>query len=446
MVVLAAVLIVAMIAVNALYVAAEFAAVSVRLSRIHALADEGNSLARRLLRRIGEPAAQDRYVACCQVGITLSSLLLGAVGQATLTMPLATLLEDWNFLHRTAALSTSAVAVLLVLTAAQMVLGELVPKSLALQYPTQTALFTVLPMTWSLKVLAPFIMVLNGSGTLLLRMFGIRGEGHRHIHSPDEIELLIVDSRDGGLLEPEEQRRLHQALRLSRRPAHQLMVPRPKMVTIDAATPPEATLKKIAESPFSRLPVVRGAKDDVVGVLYTKDVIARYIDHGRLPPIPQMMRSLLTVPRNVTADRLLTLFRERGCQQAALIDEYGGVEGLVTLEDILAEVFGDFRDEFKQPEPEPQVLPDGRIRASGLTRLNDLEPFLSARLEGGDATTVNGLALYTLGRLPEAGEKIVVDGFELEVESLDRRAVAWALLRKLAPSEIATEDLEAERS
>ncbi|HEV7282229.1 MAG TPA: hemolysin family protein [Pirellulaceae bacterium] len=446
MVLFAAVLIVALIAVNALYVAAEFSAVSVRHSRIHALADEGSSLARRLLRRIGDPAAQDRYVACCQVGITLSSLLLGAVGQATLTVPLATLLSDWTAIQPTAALSTSAVAVLLVLTAAQMVLGELVPKSLALQYPTQTALFTVLPLTWSLRVLAPFILVLNGSGTLLLRMVGVHGAGHRHIHSPDEIELLIVDSRDGGLLEPEEQRRLHQALRLSRRPAHQLMVPRPKMMTIDAKTSPEATLRRVAESPFSRLPVVRGAKDDVVGVLYTKDVIARYIDHGRLPPIPQMMRPLLTVPRNVTADRLLTLFREHRCQQAALIDEYGGVEGLVTLEDILAEVFGDFRDEFKQLDPEPTILPDGRIRASGPTRLDDLEPLLGTRLEGGDASTVGGLALYTLGRLPSAGEKIAVDGFELEVESLDDRTVAWALLRKLPPSEVATEDLEGERS
>lgn len=443
MVLLAAVLIVALIAVNALYVAAEFAAVSVRQSRIHALADEGSALARRLLKRIGEPSGQDRYVACCQVGITLSSLLLGAVGQATLTLPLSSALREWTAIQPGAALSTSAVAVLLFLTASQMVLGELVPKSLALQYPTQVALATVMPMTWSLKLFNPFIVVLNGSGSLLLRIFGVRGEGHRHIHSPDEIELLIVDSRDGGLLEPEEQRRLHQALRLSRRPVHQLMVPRPKMVTIDATTPPDATLRRVAESPFSRLPVVRGAKDDVVGVLYTKDVIARYIEHGRLPPIPQLMRPLLTVPRNVTADRLLTLFREHRCQQAALIDEYGGVEGLVTLEDILAEVFGDFGDEFKQPDPEPTVLDDGRIRATGLTRLDELGPLLGKRLEGGDAATVGGLALYSAGRLPRPGEKIVVDGVEIEIESLSDRSVASVLLRKLPPAEIETEDREA---
>lgn len=427
MIVLAWLLVIAAIVVNALYVAAEFAAVSVRHSRIRALSEEGNYLAGRLLPRIEDAANLDRYVACCQVGITFSSLVLGAVGQATLTLQLAPWLEGWFSISSATAFSTAAVVVLLCLTAAQMVLGELVPKSLALQFPTQVALATVLPMLWSLKTFAWFVVVLNGSGSLILRMLGVRGGGHRHIHSPEEIELLIVESRDGGLLEPEEQHRLHQALRLSQRPVSQLMVARLHMVTISAEASPSAVLKRVAESPYSRFPVVRGSKDNVVGVLYTKDVIARYVEQGELPPVDKLMRPILSIPRGVTADRLLTLFREHRCQQAILVDEYGGVEGLVTLEDVLTEVFGEFGDELKPPDRGPERLPDGRIHAPGLTRLDELEPLIGTRLSS-DATTIGGLVLNTLGRLPVVGDRITVDGIEIEVESLARRAVGSVLL------------------
>jgi CBS domain containing-hemolysin-like protein len=420
-------LIVSMIAVCALYVAAEFAAVSVRHSRVRGLAEDGNHLARRLLPRIENPASLDRYVACSQVGITLSSLVLGAVGQASLTLQLAPLLEAWFSAPRAAAVSSAAVIVLLGLTVAQMVISELVPKSLALQFPTQTALATVLPMIWSLWVFSWFIKVLNGSGSLILRLLGVRGGGHRHIHSPDEIELLIVESRDGGLLEPEEQYRLHQALRLSQRPASQLMVARLHMVTIDADAPQNLVLQRVTESPYSRFPVVRGSKDNVLGVLYIKDVIACYIEQGQLPPVTQMMRPMLTVPRGVTADRLLALFREHRCQQAVLVDEYGGIEGLVTLEDVLTEVFGDFADEFKRPDRGPERLADGRIRAPGRTRLDELEPYLGVRLPG-EAATIGGLVLHVLGRLPVIGDRVEVDGVAVEVETVSKRAVTGVVL------------------
>ncbi len=428
-----------MIAVNALYVAAEFSAVSVRHNRIRALAEDGSRMARRLLPRIDDPANLDRYVACSQVGITLSSLVLGAMGQATLTLQFAPILETWMGLSQAAAFSTSALVVLLALTTSQMVLAELVPKSLALQFPTQTALATVLPMIWSLWAFSWFIAVLNGSGTLILRLMGVRAGGHRHIHSPDEIELLIVESRNGGLLEPEEQYRLHQALRLSQRPASQLMVARLHMTTIDADASQNLVLRRVTESPYSRFPVVRGSKDNVIGVLYVKDVVTWYIEHGQLPPVPQIMRPMLTVPRGVTADRLLALFREHRCQQAILVDEYGGIEGLVTLEDVLTEVFGDFADEFKMPDQEPERLGDGRIRVPGLTRLDDLEEFLDAPLSG-QAATVGGLVLNLLGRLPEVGDHVAVNGFEIEVERVSKRAVTSVLLTPLpAPPDRAQE-------
>jgi CBS domain containing-hemolysin-like protein len=256
---------------------------------------------------------------------------------------------------------------------------------------------------------------------------GVAAGGHRHIHSPEEIELLIVESRDGGLLEPEEQHRLHQALRLSQRPASQLMVARLHMVTIDADASEDLVLKRVAVSPYSRFPVVRGSKDNIIGVLYIKDVIAHYIEHGRLPPVPQLMRPMLTVPRGVTADRLLALFREHRCQQAILVDEYGGIEGLVTLEDVLTEVFGDIADEFKLPSPEPVQLPDGRIRAAGVTRLDELQPLLGVPLRA-EVATVGGLVSHVLSRLPVVGDRVELQGMAIEVERVSNRAVTSVLL------------------
>src|SRR6266540_3204372 len=195
---LAAFVIASLILINAVYVAAEFAAVSVRRSRIQQLAADGNPLAEWLLPVIESPAALDRYIAACQIGITLSSLVLGAYAQSTIAVWLEPFFTEWGGLQEVAAQSTSAVVVLLTLTVAQVIFAELVPKSLALQYPTQTALYTLIPMVPSLWVYRPFIKWLNGTGLLVLRALGAPQHGHRHIHSPEEIELLIAESRDGG--------------------------------------------------------------------------------------------------------------------------------------------------------------------------------------------------------------------------------------------------------
>ena len=189
-----------LILINAVYVAAEFAAVSVRQSRLRQMAEDGHPFARWLLPRLGTPAALDRYIAACQIGITISSLGLGAYAQSTLAVWLAPQLATFGGLQPLVAESTAAVIVLLVLTAAQVIFGELVPKSLALQYPTPSALYTLPIMVGSLWIYRPFIHWLNGSGLLLLRLLGAPQQAHRHIHSPDEIELLIAESREGGLL------------------------------------------------------------------------------------------------------------------------------------------------------------------------------------------------------------------------------------------------------
>ena len=335
-----------LILANALYVAGEFAAVGARRSRLRRLAEDGNGLAARILPVLEDGHALDRYIAVSQVGITLSSLVLGAYGQAALGPRLSPLLASLTGMDPLAAESTTALVILLTLTASQMVLGELVPKSLALQYPTQAAMYTVLPMQWSMKLLRPAIDLLNGSGVLLMKMLRIPVTGHRHVHSPEEIELLIAESRDGGLLEPEEQVRLHRALRLGLRTAEQLMVPRERLSSVDALTPYPEVLKIVAASPYSRLPVYDRLSDRFIGVLHTKDVVTAYIGQSA-PNVGSLLRPLVRVPLEMPADRLLATLREKRTHQAFVVTADNRVAGLVTLEDVVAELLGDMADEFK---------------------------------------------------------------------------------------------------
>jgi putative hemolysin len=343
---LAGAIIALLILLTALYVAAEFAAVGIRRSRLRRLAEDGNFLAGRLLPVVEDPAELDRYIAVSQIGITLSSLILGAYGQSALAPVVAPALVGVAGMDAEAARSTAAIGVLLALTILAVIIGELVPKSLALQDPTRTGLATVLPMQWSGRLFGVFITFLNGSGILLMRVLGVPATGHRHVHSPEEIELLIAESRDGGLLEPEEQVRLHRALRLGLRRASQLMVPRDRLASVDARTGSADLLRIVSASPYSRLPVFDTTPDNVVGVLHTKDVVTAFVGHGRVT-ISALMRQLVRVPSELPADELLAFLRQQRTHQAFVVDTADKVQGLVTLEDVVAELLGGVADEFK---------------------------------------------------------------------------------------------------
>jgi CBS domain containing-hemolysin-like protein len=332
--------VVVLILANAFYVAAEFGAVGVRRSRVRRLSEDGHAWARLLLPHVQHPAGLDRYVAVSQVGITLSSLILGAVGQSIAAVAVAPHLASLAGLEPHTAVSAAAVLVLFLLTATQVVIGELIPKSLALQFPTEVALVTVLPMRWSLVAFKPFIVLLNGSATGLLRLIGVRLSGHRHLHSPDEIALLFAESRDGGLLEPAEQQRLHKALRLSRSTARDLMVPRDRLAMVDADAPWEAALRVVAASPFSRLPVYRGTRDQVVGMLRVKDLVHRYVTEGPAATVATLVRPVVRVPHTLAGDQLIATLRDKRAHQAAVTDDAGAVVGFVTLHDVLGEFLG----------------------------------------------------------------------------------------------------------
>ena len=334
---------------NALYVAAEFALVGVRRSRVRQLAEGGSRLARRLLVVVDHPAELDRFVAVSQVGITLTSLVLGAYGQATVAVALAPMLTAMTGLDALSATSWAGAIVLFGLTAAQVILGELVPKSLALQFPTQVALAMLLPMRWSLVAMRPFIALVNGSAIAVLRLVGFGAGSHRHIHSPAEIELLIAESRDGGLLEADEQQRLHQALRLGLRSARDLMVPLDRVTMLPVDTTWEETVRIVAASPYSRLPVYRGTPDQVLGTLRVKDLVQRYVTEGASTDIGRLLRPVARVREDLPADRIITELRTRRLHQAVVTDAADRAIGLLTLQDVLAQ----FLDSGEQARDRP---------------------------------------------------------------------------------------------
>ena len=434
MVLVAILVIAALMLVNALYVAAEFAAVSVRRSRLHQLAADGNPFAAWLLPILESPAALDRYIAACQIGITISSLVLGAYAQATIAVWLAPYFAAVGGLQQSWPQSTSTVVVLLVLTMAQVVFAELVPKLVALQYPTQTSLYTLIPMMASRWIYRPFITWLNGSGMLILRMVGAPYQAHRHIHSPDEIELLIAESRDGGLLEPDEHRRLQRALRLNLRQATQLMVPRKRISALDSRHAAER-----GRSASSRKARTRGCRsiatriDNIVGILRTKDLVRWFVEGRPGATLADLMRPIPSVHESVTADRILARPSRAALASGAgrrRIRRHGGAADAGRRADRAA------RPRRRRIQGRRSCRRDAGRRPHAAARVkwrvDDAATLLETTWET-DATTVGGLVTEALGHLPAGGETVAVGDFEFEVERVGDRVPQSVAARRVVP-------------
>jgi CBS domain containing-hemolysin-like protein len=423
-----------LILVNALYVAAEFAAVGARATRVAQLEAQGNRLAAALLPTLLDAARLDRYIAACQIGITASSLILGAFGQATIGLALGAALVAYVGMEPLGAYALSAAITLVGLTSTQVVLGELIPKTVALQYPVRTALITYLPMRWSLVLLAPFIDLLNGSGSLLLRGFGVNAAGsHRHIHSPQEIDLLIRESREGGLLEDKDSERLREALKLGHRRVRQIMVPRRRIASLDLTAPTEQILTEAGASPFTRLPVHRGGLEEVRGYLHIKDVAVALAAGGDHTGLRSLVRPLLILPSSLTIDRALSQMRDRRARIALLVDEYGDVEGLISLEDILRELLGKLSDDgIASHSAAPTQGPDGRWRLGGRLPLDEAQAWaqtvLGRPLDSSNAETLAGWLIERLDTIPEGPCCLQADGVRVEVEGMDGAAIDTVLV------------------
>ncbi len=414
-----------LIFINAFYVAAEFSSVSARRSKLMQLATNGNSLARLILPIVRDPQKLDAYIATCQIGITASSLIVGFYGQSQLTPVFAPILTKYTAISLTTAEAITAPAVLIFLTGLQVLLGELVPKSIAIQNPERLALFTTIPMRWSFILFKPLIWLFNGSGQFILRLTGHEPLHEPvHLHEPQEIMMLFEESSSGGLLDDVERHLLLNSLHLRQLSIRQVMIPRNRMLSASVDLDSREMLALLANSPYSRLPLYEDTIDNIVGIIHLKDLLCLKVqtDQGI---VRDAMRPVLFVPETTPVDEVFTNLQNKRYHVAIVLDEYGGTAGIVTIEDLIEEIFGELQDEFDTDVTPPmKILPEGLIQVRGDMLVSDLNDILDIHLSCIDIDTIGGLVLNTLGRVPNQGERVNLGEITCIVDEMDGYGVA----------------------
>jgi putative hemolysin len=403
---------VGLILLNAFFVAAEYGLVTSRRTRIMELEHDGNRRARSVLRITSDPP---RFIAAMQLGVTMTSLGIGALGEQVLA-------------HRFSAVMASFLAVLLALlivTYLHVVIGELVPKGIALGHPERTALAVSTPVRWFFIVLKPLIWLLQRSTEGILRLLGLDPPGAEHeAHSEAELRMLLSSSAEQGEIEHEEQEMLYKVFDFADKEVSDVMVPRPEVVAISIELPPEEALKAVLESPYTRYPVYRETLDDIVGVLHIRDLIEAMHDDGiSSVELGSLVRAAYMVPETKDLGALLAEFRRTNQHMAVVIDEYGSMEGIVTLEDLLEEIVGEIEDEFDLPDDTVERVDDHTVRIDGTFTVDDFNERFKVDLPVDDYHTVGGFVFGQLGRGAEPGDEVSYDGVDFHVDSLEGQRI-----------------------
>ncbi|MCE9668216.1 hemolysin family protein [Myxococcus stipitatus] len=407
---------------NGFFVATEFAIVKIRATRLQALVDEGQPGATQALRMVEK---LDAYLSATQFGITLASLGLGWLGEpafAKLLEPLLTRVVP-DGASETVAHTASVVIAFSIITFLHIVIGELAPKSLAIQRAEATTLAVALPMRAFYFLFYPFIVLLNGLAAWVLRVVGLQSVGEAHeAHSEDELRVILHSSAQAGAITTARAELLERALEMAQKTARQVMVPRNQVKFLDVEESLEKCIADARAAGHTWLPVCRGNLDEVEGVVNAKDLFF-LLSRGELRSLAQVQRPVLFIPENATLEQLLAEFRRRRRQTALVVDEHGGTSGLVTIADVVAEVVGDVAELGRRVE-EVRSLPGGRFELPGTAQLDDLEERLDVTFdldedEEGEVTTIAGFLMTKLGRVPEKGDSLRLDMWRILVEEVD---------------------------
>jgi len=441
-------LILLLVAANAFFAAAEFSLVSVRDTRIQQLID-----ARRIGARIVQRLHQnlDQVINGVQLGITITSLTLGWLGEPVLARMFETFLGKLP--HSFVYANTIAIAItFLIITYLHVILGELVPKSLALQRAERVALAVAAPMEFFLTVTRPFLYFMRKSGNFVLRMFGspeIRAGGRGSVHSPDELKLIVTASRRFGEIPEFQEEMIHNALELETTTVREVMVPRPDVFALAADLVLDDALTRVVAEQHSRIPVYdpQRGPEHLIGVLYARDLM-RWMrlrlamgisqptaDRISKMQVGQIMRNVLVVPETKVLTELLTEFKQRKRHLAVVVDEFGSTAGVITIEDILARLVGEIQDEFDLADPEPELEADAALVLEGSTSLRDLEAEYQIILpRDGGFETLAGFVLARMQKVPRAGEGFDFEGRRFTVEEMEGHRIARVRIDKGQPA------------
>ncbi len=422
-------IILALIAVNGFFVAAEFAIAAASRPRVAQQAENGSAAAQHTLDVLNDTEEINLYLGTAQVGITVASLGLGMYGEHAIAGWLLAPLEHWGGVGEAAAHTIALVTSVGLLTYLHVVLGEMVPKSLALQSAAEAAIWLSPVMSVASLALHPLTVTLNWMGNHLLAAVGIpAAEINSRLVSSAELAYIVEESSEGGLLEPSEQVFLENVIDFHERNVSQVMTPRNRMFALSVDADLASVLESVCGERHSRYPVYAETRDEIVGILHVKD-LARYLLKPTTPfNLANMVRPVMFAPESLPLDDMLGQFRGQHAQVAIVFDEYGGTAGIVTLEDLAEEIIGEIQDEYDEDiAPFVEIAPN-TLRVRGDLLLDELTQHYDLDFDTTEAETVGGLIMALLGQVPQPGDEVTQGGVHFVVESVDGMAVATALI------------------
>ena len=427
-----------LVAMNAFFVVAEFALVSVRRSRVEEMIAQGNATARIVRHAISDP---DRFIAATQLGITLASLGLGWIGEpafAELLAPLLAMLPaPWSdaVIH-----SIAAGVAFTIITFLHVVLGELAPKSIALQQPEKASLFVARPIMLTENLFRPAIWLLNGAGNGLLKLLGMSGsQGHQQVHSVEELRILMRESQAGGAIEAEQEEMLQKVFEFGERQVREVMVPRPDVVGIETASTLQDLLAVFAGSLHARYPVYENNLDNVVGMVAVKDILLAMANGSPAleTGVSSLVRPALFVPETADIADLFAKMRHSHVQMAVVFDEYGGTSGIVTLEELVEEIVGRVSDELIDSQEPVVRVNETTVEVDALLRVDEVNDHLGLHLpEGENYETLAGLILYRLQHIPVEGETLHYHDLEIKVTQMKGPKIEKVQVRRLGEQRV----------
>ena len=418
----ALVIITVLILLNALFVAAEFAIVGAPKASIDALASKGNRLAKLVQSVLRDPVKQDRYIATAQLGITVASLGLGMYGEHVLAEGLYHLADRPGMPAMLVSHTIASIVAVAILTYFHIVVGEMVPKSLALQHAETLSMWITPPMLWTKNVLFPFVYGLNALGNLVLRAFGVRRQVQHseQYYTPEELQLIVQESEELGAIRSEAGQMLQELFEFGDLTAGQVMVPRVRISGIEVGTPPAEVRDVLGRSPHTRYPVYEKDLDHILGMIHIKDLLRVLLDNETIEA--RHARPLPLIPETAELDDVLDTMRRERTQMVVVLDEHGGTAGIVTLEDLFEEVVGEIA-EGPASVPPSYRDPEGRLRVRGTMRIDEVGQEFDMDLEHEEVDSVSGLVLTLLGRTPEVGDTVRYDRLQFEVTAVKGHGV-----------------------
>ncbi len=418
-----------LVSLNGFFVAAEFAIVKVRASQLEMKVQSGNRIAviaKHIVSKL------DSYLAATQLGITLASLGLGWIGEPVVSKIIISVMSFAGVaINPELARQIALPIAFLIITILHIVFGELAPKSIAIQRSQRTVLIIALPLQFFYYIFKPFIWLLNGTANLLLKALGISTVQGQEVHSSDELKFLVKQGQESGEIEQADYDIIKNAFEFSERMAKQIMIPRTKVVAIDINDFKESMIEGLIEEDYSRIPCYADSLDNVVGVLYLKDILVG-LRKKELVKISALMRSVMIVPETKRIAQLLKEFQARHQQIAVVINEYGGTEGIVTMEDILEELVGEIQDEYDNEIPFVEKAGEKSyivIATASLEDINDSLPHPLSRNE--EYETLAGYLILKFGRIPNINEKISFDGYEITILKKNKNSIVLTQLNDM---------------